>query len=60
MALALHRNLEVLLPLEVLDINKVGLEVVFEEEEVIHREDRVRFPLEGEDMVPEEDLEAIV
>ena len=33
-------------------------EAVFEEEEVLHREDRDRFPLAEEDMVLKEDLEA--
>ena len=37
---------------------RVGSEAVFEEEEVLHREDRDRFPLVEEDMVLEEDLEA--
>ena len=54
---ALLHNPEVLLPLEVLDINKAGLEVVFEEEEVLTRGGRVRFPTVEVDMLLEEDLE---
>ena len=53
----LQLNPEVPLLLEVLDSNEVGSEVVFEEEEVIHREGRIRFPLVEEDMVLEKDLE---
>ena len=56
----LHPNPEVPLLLEVLDSNEVNSEAIFEEEEVLHREDRDRFPLVEEDMVLEEDLEAIL
>ena len=59
-ASVLHLNPEVLLLLEVLNFNKVGLEVDFGEEEIVNQEDLERFPLVEVDMVLGEDSEAIL
>ena len=59
-ASVLHHNPEVLLPLEVPNFNKVGLEGGFEEEEVLNRGDQDQFPMVEVDIIPKEDLEAIL
>ena len=56
-ASALQPILEVPLLLEVLDFNRMVLEVVSEEEEVLTRGGRARFPMVEVDMLLEEDLE---
>ena len=59
-ASAPHYKPEVLLPSKVRDSTKAGLEVVFEEEEVLNRGDRDPFPLVEVVMVLGKDLEAIL